>query len=132
MKRRVVASSNVLPDAERIHEHLGDIETMAYNCGYNMDVESDGYSFSIYFETSESLMPSISVAISRTKDKYNRDTFVFEPSLSFPDILYDEMEYHDTAHYWIGKWQNVARLVDYLICNPYTPEAYVDDEDDEA
>lgn len=61
------------------------------------------------------------------------DTVYYKPSLKFPTLRYDDMDFWDSYGYWVGRWQSIATICSNMVRYP-TPigEDDWDWEDDEG
>lgn len=108
-----------------IQDRFADIDTTAYNCGYNLEVNetSDGVPSLTLTCTDEDVshMPELYVETVETKGSY-----LFNVTAKFPDLVLDESEYQDSAEYYLGKWSQVGRLITKIRKTDYNPNMYED------
>lgn len=71
--------------------------------------------------------PTVSVKLEHD-DKDN--VIYFEPTITFPKIEYDNIEYDDSVEYFVKEWMDVAKFCTYLMKNPYDPDKWEEEEEE--
>lgn len=92
----------------------------ARQLGYQLDVDDN---FNITMKPSEKDMPTITVTTKQS------EPYVYDASLSFPEINTDTLEFSDSVEYVIKKWMQVAKFMTNLLEFSYDPADYEDDEE---
>ena len=108
--------------ASDFHPAFSEIENAAFNAGYNMSIMSDSDSIKMMITQIDesSIMPNIQVHTVCIKD-----SVVFEPSVSFPTLVYTTGSASpDSIQYWIKKWEQVGKFITNLNTFQFCPADY--------
>lgn len=115
-KMKITAASRPRPI-----DMLGEVSDVAYNVGYNMEVDDE---FNITFDAvrDEKYMPTITV-----KTEFDDGTYYFIPTLRFPVLKQDDMMYADDIEAYIDRWGEVGNMITLLNRTSINPDDYVDE-----
>lgn len=95
----------------------------AYHAGYDMKIDSD-VNVTIKSYENKKYMPEITVETVEEDGVY-----YFVPKLKFPELDQNDMEYYDSIHYWLGKWEGVGKFISALVTAHYDPTEWEDEEE---
>lgn len=105
-----------------LHDWVESLENIAYHCGYDLKSKSGYPSGSnvpiLKLTPLEELMPQINARI--VLDENNSCYYVQADIVKFPDLRYDDMQYHDSASHYISQWSQAGRLVDRFSQESYS------------
>lgn len=124
--RRIFAAT---VDANSIHPALEMLENEAYHAGY--DVRFTGESLEnatieLTAKKDADMMPKLTVWLDTSV--MNKEGVVhYECEASFPNIKTLDLDYADSAEYWIGKWDDVARFITWLMKNSIVLDHWTED-----
>lgn len=124
MKKYVKASI----DSSVVEDHLDELISEANKCGYDMNVDVSEDSISVVLSNNGKLelLPVISVAVEKSTTEDGNACYYFNPSASFPDLNFSDMDYDDSFEYWVSKWADVSKFLTYMMKYKYCPDNYED------
>lgn len=80
-----------------------------YNVGYDFNVRDDHGLPKIEVQAKEPLLPNVEISTS-VEDGH----IYFSSLVKFPDLDSDKLDYYDSIHYWISKWEHVGSVLSDL------------------
>ena len=114
-KRTIMAASDIDTAFNGAFSELaGKFQDVEYKMSVNDDLdlkfEWDGSS------QDESYMPLIT-----TKTQKANGVVSYTPTLDFPKLNDEDLEFYDSIHYYTAKWEKVGRVITELIKFRYDP-----------
>ena len=124
MKRVIKASRRSVLGAESITDkYFGDFAGRAYNIGYDFEVDSD-VNIKMTARDDADKMPKIDIATEKMSD----GTYLFSPTMTFPVLDSNELEFADSLEYYTKRWNRVAMFLTSLIEYEFNPANFEDEE----
>ena len=125
----VLASSDNISSAEdinEIHPALEAFETQAYHAGYDVDFEgSNLQNVKLILDTTKKNMPSIDVRLD-TEELDSKGIVYYDFQLTFPVLSSDDLDYGDSAEYYIQQWEDVGKFCSWMNANPIVLDRWED------
>lgn len=69
-------------------------------------------------------LPEITVTTNQDPDD---GIYYFTPNLKFPELKQEDMDYYDSIHYFLGKWEEIGKFITELVKFEYDPSRYTED-----
>ena len=125
IKRSAVMAADTINWSEYLNGAFEDIEDKARRADYQLTIDGD-FNMTLECTKDKDFMPIITVNTVEEKGVY-----YFNADMSFPDLNYDDMDYSDSAHYWVAtRWEPVTRFVESINRFSYNPEEWENIERD--
>ena len=110
---------------------ITSVDYILYNAGYvvTCEVNGDTLTFSTKYNGSEddaAHMPQIDLEFID-----NDDYWSVCPTLTFPQLTFNDDDYADTIHYWLSKWESVGKTITTLNKYVFDPIEYLASLDEE-
>lgn len=117
MKKYARQAVTAAQDLDTVHHGaFSDIGWDIEKLGYKMTVD-ENYKMTIVCEEDKKFMPEIKVNTVEEDGVY-----FFNADLKFPELKYDDMDYADSAQYWVAdKWEPVTKFITRLSKFEYNP-----------
>lgn len=97
-----------------------EISIQAEDVGYKMTIDNDlNMKLKLKASNEKQYMPTIEVETIEEDGVY-----YFSPSLTFPDLNQADMDYYDSIHYWLEKWEKVGKFISRLVSMHYDPREW--------
>ncbi len=122
------ATPGMLPEHEKF---ITDVDYILYGAGYEVtcEVNGDTLTFSTKYNGSgedSTYMPQIDLEFVD-----NDDYWSVYPTLTFPQLTFNDDDYVDTIHYWLSKWEAVGKTITTLNKYVFDPIEYLASLDEE-
>ena len=125
IKRSAVMAADTIDWSVYLNGAFDDIADKARRADYELTLDDD-FNMTLECTKDKKFMPEITVTTVEEKGVY-----YFNANMSFPDLNYDDMDYSDSAHYWVAtRWEPVTRFVENINRFGYNPAEWENIEQD--
>lgn len=122
IKKRPITAATSIDDM--FNGAFSELWSSADKVDYKLEISEDMKMTLTAKGSDAKYLPEITVTTNEDPDD---GIYYFTPKLEFPDLDQEDMDYYDSIHYYLGKWENIGKFITELVKFEYSPANYEED-----
>lgn len=100
--------SSITKNNSEAEARMGELINLGYNAGYDVTVDAE-YNVTVTPHKDDKFMAQFNV-----ETVHDGNNIYFQTDMSFPTIKHDDVEFHDSYHYYVKGYLAATEIADWL------------------